>query len=75
MEFCWFLRSVTFVVRFLGRLLGHDVGVTVAVAFEKVAHFLAFVLKVGVVTTEAPQSKKLRELNDIFYVLWMRVRM
>ena len=48
---------------------------TVAVAFEKVTHFLAFVLKVGVVTTEAHQSKKFRELNDIFYVLWMRVRM
>ena len=50
-------------------------GVTVAMAFEKLAHFLAFVVKVGVVTTEAPHSKKLRELNDIFYVLWMRVRM
>ena len=25
MEFCWFLRSVTFVVRFLGQLLGRDV--------------------------------------------------
>ena len=50
-------------------------GVTVAMPFEKLAHFLAFVVKVGVVTTEAPHSKKLRELNDIFYVLWMRVRM
>ena len=28
--------------------------------FEKLAHFLAFVVKVGVVTTEVPQSKKLR---------------
>ena len=29
--------------------------------FEKLAHFLAFVvIKVGVVTTEVPQSKKLR---------------
>ena len=28
--------------------------------FEKLAHFLAFVVKVGVVTTDAPQSKKLR---------------
>ena len=25
MEFCWFFRSATFVVRFLDRLLGHDV--------------------------------------------------
>ena len=25
MEFCWFLRSVTFGVRFRDRFLGHDV--------------------------------------------------
>ena len=25
MEFCWFLRSVTFVVRLLGRFMGRDV--------------------------------------------------
>ena len=27
---------------------------------KRLAHFLAFVVKVGVVTTEVPQSKKLR---------------
>ena len=32
--------------------------------FKKLAYLLAFVVKVGVVTTEAPQSKKLREWND-----------
>ena len=42
--------------------------------FEKLAHFLAFVVKVGVVTAEASQSKKLREWDGIFYVLWMRGR-
>ena len=57
MEFCRFLRSVKFVVRSLGRFLGRDVcsGVRVAAFFEKVAHFLAFVVKVGVVTAEASQ--------------------
>ena len=49
-----------------------DSGVWVAPFFEKLAHFLTFVVKVGVVTTKAPQSKKLREWNGIFYVLWMR---
>ena len=43
--------------------------------FEKLAHFLAFVVKVCVVTAEASQSEKLREWDSIFYVLWMRGRM
>ena len=47
-------------------------GVRVAAVFEKLAHFLAFVVKVGVVTAEASQSRKLREWDGIFYVLWMR---
>ena len=47
-------------------------GVRVAAFFEKLAHFLAFVVKVGVVTAEASQSEKLREWDGIFYVLWMR---
>ena len=50
-------------------------GVRVAAFFEKLAHFLAFVVKVGVVTAEASQSEELREWDDIFYVLWMRGRM
>ena len=50
-------------------------GVRVAAFFEKLAHFLAFVGKVGVVTAEASQSEKLREWDGIFYVLWMRGRM
>ena len=49
-----------------------DSGVWVAPFFEKLAYFLTFVVKIGVVTTKAPQSKKLREWNGIFYVLWMR---
>ena len=42
-------------------------GIRVTAFFEKLAHFLAFV---AVVTTEAPQSKKLimREWNGTFYV-------
>ena len=76
MEFCWFLRSLTFLVRSLGRFFGRDVFLClqrsqVAAFFEKLAYFLAFVVEVGVFTTEASQSKKLRECNDIFYVLWM----
>ena len=44
-------------------------GVRVAAFFEKLAHFLAFVVKVGVVTAEASQSERLREWDGIFYVL------
>jgi len=78
MEFCLFLRSVMFVVRFLGRLSSWARcfsvvtarGVRVAAFFlKKLAPFLAFVVKVGIVTTEAPQSKKLRAWNGIFYEL------
>ena len=78
MEFCRFLRSVKFKVRslrrFLGRACGYS-GVRVAAFFEKLAHFLAFVVKVGVVTAEVFQSEKLKEWDGIFYVLWMRGRM
>ena len=42
---------------------------------KKGAHFLAFVAKVEVVTTEVSQSEELREWDGIFYVLWMRGRM
>ena len=80
MEFCRFLRSVKFVVRSLGRFLGRGVCLWLqrsqgSRVFEKLAHFLAFVVKVGVVTAEASQSEKLREWDGIFYVLWMRGRM
>ena len=50
-------------------------GVSVAAFFEKTGTYLAFVVKVGVVTAEASQSEKLREWDGIFYVLWMRGRM
>ena len=40
-----------------------DSGVKVAAFFEKLAHFLAFVVKVGVVTKETFRSEKLRELK------------
>ena len=50
-------------------------GVRVAAFFEKVAHFFAFAVKVGVVTAEASQSDKLREWDAIFYVLRVRGRM
>ena len=46
-------------------------GARVVAFFEKLAHFLAFVVKVGVVTAEASQSEKLREWDGIFYVLWI----
>ena len=49
--------------------------VKVAAFFEKLAHFLAFVVEVGVVTVEASQSEELREWDGIFKVLWMRGRM
>ena len=39
---------------------------------KKLAHFVAFVAKVGVVTTEASQSEKLRKWNGIFNVLRMK---
>ena len=63
-------------VGFLGAVFscGYS-GVRVAAFFEELAHFLAFVVKVGVVTAEASQSEKLREWDGIFYVLWMRGRM
>ena len=55
MEFCWFLPSVKFVVRFLGRFLRRDVCLWLQRGslffFEKLAHFLAFVVKVEVVTS------------------------
>ena len=41
----------------------------VAAFFEKLAHFLAFVVKVGVVTAEASQSEKLREWDGILGVV------
>ena len=46
--------------------------VRVAAFFEKLAHFLAFVVKVGVVTAEASQSEESKVWDGIFYVLWMR---
>ena len=64
MELCRFLRSVKFVVQSLGRFLGRGV-----------CHFLALVVKIGVVSEEASQGEKLREWDGIFYVLWMRGRM
>ena len=72
MEFCWFPRSVTFEVRFLGQFLGRLVCLWLQQSqgsrffSEKLAHFLAFVVKVGVVATKALSSKKLRERNSIF---------
>jgi len=44
----------------------------VASFFEKLARFLVFVVKVGVVTAEASQSEKLREWDGIFYVSSIR---
>ena len=38
-------------------------GVRVAAFFEKLAHFLAFVVKVGVVTAEASQSEKIERMG------------
>ena len=79
MEFCWFLRcDVRSAVLgdFLGAMFAFGYsGVRVAAFFDKLVHFLAYDVKVGVVSTEAPQSKKLREWNGISYVLWMRGRM
>ena len=44
-------------------------GVRVAAFFEKLAHFLAFVVKVRVVTVEAPQSEELREWMEFLRVV------
>ena len=49
-------------------------GVRVATFFEKLAYFLAIVVKVFVVAAEASQSEELREWDGIFYVLWMRTK-
>ena len=59
-------------VDFLGAVFACYSGGKVASFFEKLAHFLAFVVKVSVVTAEASQSEKLGEGDGIFYVLWMR---
>ena len=46
---------VVFSIDFLGTIFAcDDSGVRVATFFEKLAHFLALALKVGLVTTEAP---------------------
>ena len=57
MDFFWFLRSVTFVVRFLSQCLGCDVCLRQQQSrggsvFFKKKRFLAFVVKV--VPTKAP---------------------
>ena len=55
----WRLKCI-FSIDFLGTTFAFgDNGVRVATFLEKLAHFLAIAVKVGVVTTEAPQSKKL----------------
>ena len=70
-----------FVVQSLGRFLGRSVCLWLQrsqgsrVFFKKRAHFLGFVVIVGVITTEASQSEKLRQWDGIFYVLWMRGQM
>ena len=43
-------------------------GVRIAAFFQKLAHFLAFVVKVGVVTAEASQSEKLRKWHFLLLV-------
>ena len=43
-------------------------GVRIAAFFQKLAHFLAFVVKVGVVTAEAYQSEKLRKWHFLLLV-------
>ena len=71
-SFCEVCLSVVF----LGAVFacGYS-GIRVAAFFKKLAHFLAFVVKVGVVTAQASQSEKLREWGGISYVFWMRGRM
>ena len=50
-------------------------GVRVAAFFERLAHFLVSVVKVGVVTAEASQSEELREWDGIFYdVAFVKIR-
>ena len=72
----WFLRSVKFVVRSLGRFLGRGVCLWLGQSHgSRVFEKLAIVVKVGLDTAEASQSEKLREWDGIFYVLWMRGRM
>ena len=43
-------------------------GVRIAAFFQELAHFLAFVVKVGVVTAEASQSEKLRKWHFLLLV-------
>ena len=63
-----FFRMTFLIARFLGAVFacGYS-GVRVAAFFEKLAHFLAFVVKVGVVTAEASQSEEVTDrLFQIF---------
>ena len=64
-SFCEVCSAVS--VDFLGAVFacGYS-GVRIAAVFEKLVHFLAFVVKVGVVTAEASQSEKLREWMAFF---------
>ena len=63
-------------VDFLGAVFacGYS-GVRVTEFLEKLAHFLTFVVKVGVVNAEVSQAEELREWDGIFYVLWVSGRM
>ena len=58
MEFGWFLCFLKFVVRVLGQFFGCDVCLWLqrfqgSRVFEKLAHFLSFIVKDGFVTTKA----------------------
>ena len=70
MEFCRFLRSVKFVVRSLGRFLGRGVCLWLQRSqgshiFEKLAHFLAFLVKVGVLGWRFAKSRTDQQWDDI----------
>ena len=72
MEFCRFPLTVKLVLRSLGQFFGRSVCLWLQrsqgsrVFFEKLAHLLAFVVKVGVVTAEASQSKEVRKWMAFF---------
>ena len=71
-SFCVVCGAVSRSIEFLGEMFfcGYSARSQGSSVFsENLAPFLAFVVKVGIVTTEAPQSKKLRAWNGIFYEL------
>ena len=76
MEFCHFFLFVTFVVLIVDQFVVRgdkplNYRSRIPTFFEKLAHFLGFVRKIRVITTQTLESKKLRIGNGIFDMEWV----